>query len=82
MPLINIKTWPTPKPVKKKLMEEITRIYHQEAKVPLDKIVIIFEEINPEAWCEGGTLGSDPEFKSKSRRLEYSPEEKIGVCCE
>jgi len=77
MPLVNIKTWHTPREIKEKLMKEITRVYHEQAGVPLDKITVIFEEIHPESWSEAGVLGSDPSFREKSRRLVYDNSEQV-----
>lgn len=71
MPIINITTWPTPEEVKKNVMEKITKLLHEETGAPLDKITVFFNEIEKNNWAEGGILGSDPDFREKSRRKTF-----------
>lgn len=71
MPIVNITTWPTEPAIKRNLMEEITRVINQKTGAPLDKITVYFNEIDPNNWSEGGSIGSDVDFKEKSRRLHY-----------
>jgi 4-oxalocrotonate tautomerase len=71
MPIINISTWPTPTEIKKNIMEKITKLIHEETGAPLDKITVFFNEIVKDSWSEGGILGSDPEFREKSRRKTF-----------
>lgn len=71
MPIINILTWPTDADVKQRLMKEITRVVNKESGAPLDKISIIFQEIQKDSWCEAGVIADDLEFSTKSRRTQY-----------
>lgn len=71
MPIINITTWPTPQPIKEQVMKEITRVVHEITKAPLDKITVLFQEIEKHSWSEAGILGSDQKFPEKSRRQKY-----------
>lgn len=75
MPIAYITAWPIPDGVKKEIMEEITRVLHEKTGAPLDKITVLIQEVVPSMWCHGGVLGSDPEFKEKSRRLKYEEKE-------
>lgn len=76
MPIVHITTWPTPEKTKQNVMKEITRVIHSETGAPLDKITVYITEIQQNSWSEAGILGSDPEFRVQSRRLNY--EEKKG----
>ena len=71
MPIINILTWPTKAEVKQRIMTEITRVIHVESGAPLDKITVIFQEIERNSWSEAGILGEDPKFPIESRRQRY-----------
>jgi 4-oxalocrotonate tautomerase len=73
MPMIQITTWPTwSNATKRALLEGITRVTHEVTHAPLDKIVVVVNEIPQTAWMEGGTLGSDPAFPEQSRRKTYA----------
>lgn len=74
MPIVNITTWPTPQPVKEKVMQEITKVIHDITGAPLDKITVYFQEIEKQSWSEAGILGSDETFPIESRRKEYNDE--------
>lgn len=71
MPIITITTWPTATDTKQRLLQEITRVVHEETGAPLDKITVLIQEVEQQSWSEAGILGSDPEFKQNSRRLNY-----------
>ena len=72
MPIIQITTWPTwTDEVKRALLENITQTTHQTTGAPLDKIVVLVNEVPQAAWMEGGVLGSDPSFPQRSRRRTY-----------
>jgi 4-oxalocrotonate tautomerase len=73
MPVISITTWPTwSNDVKRALLEQITRVTHATTGAPLDKIVVVVNEVPQTAWMEGGVLGSDPTFPVASRRKTYT----------
>ena len=76
MPIAYVSAWPMQPEVKKEVMEEITRVLHEKTGAPLDKITVLIQEMTPAMWCHGGVVGSDPEFKIKSRRLSYNEEEE------
>lgn len=82
MPMIQITTWPTwSNETKHALLDGITRVVHEVTQAPLDKIVVVVNEVPQTAWMEGGTLGSDPAFASQSRRKTYAeslPSQKTG----
>jgi 4-oxalocrotonate tautomerase len=72
MPVIAITTWPTWSPeTKRNLLERITEVTHATTGAPLDKIVVLVNEIEQSCWMEGGVLGSDPNFPVESRRRSY-----------
>lgn len=72
MPHIHITTWPIDSDEKaKKLLEEITRVMHNTLGCPLDKISISIQEIQPSRWSDAGVVGNDPDFKTKSRRMNF-----------
>jgi len=55
MPIIQITTWPTwTDEVKRALLENITQTTHQTTGAPLDKIVVLVNEVPQAAWMEGG----------------------------
>lgn len=69
MPLITITTWPTLGDQKSQaLIEALTNVVHEIAGAPMDKIVVIINEIPQNRWGEGGVLGSNPDFPELSRR--------------
>jgi 4-oxalocrotonate tautomerase len=50
------------------LIEALTKVVHEIAGAPMDKIVVIIIEIPQNRWGEGGVLGSNPDFPELSRR--------------
>ena len=69
MPFISVTTWPTLSDEKcQALIEVLTQAVHDVAGAPLDKIVVVINEIPRNRWGEGGVLGSNPEFPELSRR--------------
>jgi phenylpyruvate tautomerase PptA (4-oxalocrotonate tautomerase family) len=50
------------------LIEALTLAVHEVAGAPLDKIVVVINEIPRNRWGEGGVLGSNPDFPELSRR--------------
>ncbi|MFZ6047784.1 4-oxalocrotonate tautomerase family protein [Pseudomonas sp. CR3202] len=72
MPVVHISTWPLKdESVARALIEEVTRAVHIACEVPLDKISVCIQEVEPSRWGDAGVLGTDPEFQQKSRRLIY-----------
>lgn len=68
MPFITITTWPTLGDQKSQaLIESLTKVVHEIAGAPIDKIVVIINEIPQNRWGEGGVLGSNPDFPELSR---------------
>lgn len=69
MPIISVMTWPTlGDDSSKALIEALTRATREVTGAPLDKITVLIQEIQTNRWGEGGTLGSDPDFATLSRR--------------
>lgn len=69
MPFISVTTWPTLGDEKSRaLIEALTHAVHEVAGAPLDKIVVVINEIPQNRWGEGGVLGSNPDFPELSRR--------------
>lgn len=69
MPFISITTWPTLGDEKSQtLIEALTHTVHEVTGAPLDKIVVVINEIPATRWGEGGVLGSNPAFSELSRR--------------
>jgi len=71
MPIAHVTTWPTSSEKKRQLMEKITQVIHETTGAPLDKITVYVQEVAPESWSDAGIVGSDPDFKIKSRRQNY-----------
>jgi 4-oxalocrotonate tautomerase len=71
MPIIKLTMWPVEQDKKTQLMQNMTKLFHEETGVPLDKISMYIEEVQPNNWSDAGVVGTDPEFKEKSRRLKY-----------
>jgi 4-oxalocrotonate tautomerase len=73
MPVIHIATWPLKdEDVVRGLVEGITRVVHESTGAPLHKISVYITEVAPSRWCDAGVLGSDPQFRDRSRRASYS----------
>jgi len=69
MPFITVTTWPTLGDERSRaLIEALTKVVHEIADAPMDKIVVVINEIPQTRWGEGGVLGSNPEFPELSRR--------------
>lgn len=69
MPVIAITAWPTLGDDKsRELIEQVTRTVREVTGAPLDKIIVYLQEVPRNRWAEGGTLGDDPDFATKSRR--------------
>jgi len=68
MPIISVTTWPGEDVKAQELMEELTSTVHKVTGAPLDKITVYVQEIPRNRWSEGGALGTDPEFGTRSRR--------------
>lgn len=69
MPFISVTTWPMLGDEKSlALIEGLTKVAHEVAGAPLDKITVVINEIPTNRWGEGGVLGSNPEFPALSRR--------------
>ncbi|MCW7539299.1 tautomerase family protein [Aquabacterium sp. A7-Y] len=72
MPVVQITTWPLKdEGAARALVEGVTRVVHESVGAPLDKISVYITEVPPTRWADAGVLGSDPEFRAKSRRLAY-----------
>ncbi len=72
MPVINIATWPVQDEARvRTLIEAVTRAVHETLGAPLDKISVYLTEVPPGRWSDAGVLGTDPEFRDKSRRKSY-----------
>lgn len=72
MPVIHIATWPiTDENHARALLEDVTRAVHNATGAPLDKISVYVTEVPPSRWADAGVLGTDPEFRRKSRRLAF-----------
>ena len=69
MPFISVTTWPTLGDDKSKaLIEALTHTVHEVTAAPMDKIIVVINEIPQTRWGEGGVLGSNPDFPELSRR--------------
>ena len=76
MPVIHIATWPIKDQDRvHALVDSVTRAVHDTLGVPLYKISVYLTEVPPSRWSDAGVLGSDPEFREKSRRASYAPEQ-------
>ncbi|MDP5211007.1 tautomerase family protein [Microbulbifer sp. 2205BS26-8] len=72
MPIIKLTTWKSENIEKKQsLLKKLTHTLHEETGVPLDKISVYMEEVEPSLWADAGVTGDDTEFQSKSRRKAY-----------
>ena len=72
MPVIHIATWPLKNEDSvRMLVEGVTRIVHESSGAPLHKISVYITEVPPSRWCDAGVLGTDPQFREKSRRAGY-----------
>lgn len=73
MPFVSVTTWPTLGDEKSQaLIEAVTDAVHEVSGAPLDKIVVVINEVPPTRWGEGGVLGSNPRFAELSRRRSKS----------
>lgn len=72
MPVIQISTFKIVDQSKAEtLLEEITATMHRVTGVPLDKISVFLNEVEPTRWADAGVVGSHGEFQTKSRRRSY-----------
>lgn len=72
MPVVHIATWPLQQDGQvRQLVEGVTRVVHEVSGAPLDKISVYVTEVPPSRWADAGVLGSDPQFRELSRRLDY-----------
>jgi 4-oxalocrotonate tautomerase len=72
MPVIHVATWPIKDEAQvRAITEGITRVIHESLGAPLHKISVYVTEVPPSRWSDAGVLGSDPEFREKSRRSNY-----------
>ncbi|WP_120635069.1 tautomerase family protein [Ruegeria sp. EL01] len=77
MPVIQISTFKMEDPQKAAmLLEEVTAAMHRVTGVPLDKISVFLNEVEPSRWADAGVVGSHPDFQTLSRRKTYE-EEKV-----
>lgn len=72
MPVIHVATWPlkTEDSVRA-MVEGITQVVHEASGAPLNKISVYITEVSPTRWGDAGVLGSDPDFRERSRRTHY-----------
>ncbi|MGO3130315.1 MAG: tautomerase family protein [Alcaligenes sp.] len=69
MPFITITTWPTLTDGQaQELIEAVTDSVASVTGAPLDKIAVIIHEVPKSRWGEGGTVGSNADFATLSRR--------------
>ena len=69
MPFVSVTTWPTLGDDKsRQLIEALTHTVHEVSGAPLDKIIVVIQEVPTNRWGEAGVLGSHPEFPTLSRR--------------
>ncbi len=72
MPVIQISTFEMKDQEKaQELLEEMTKTMHRVTGVPLDKISVYLNEINPSRWADAGVVGSASDFPARSRRHSY-----------
>ncbi|HEV7372938.1 tautomerase family protein [Arenibaculum sp.] len=72
MPIIEVTTWTGITDDKaRELMESLTRTTVDVLKCPLDKVTVYVSEVPKARWSEAGTIGSDPDWATKSRRQGY-----------
>lgn len=72
MPVVEISTFKINDQEKAEtLLKEMTATLHRVTGVPLDKISVYLNEIEPSRWADAGVVGSDPEFQTLSRRKNY-----------
>jgi len=72
MPIIHVTTWAGQSDEQSRaLTDALTATAHHVTGAPLDKITVYISEILRSRWSEGGSLGSDPDFAVRSRRLCY-----------
>jgi 4-oxalocrotonate tautomerase len=72
MPVIHIATWPIKDEERARtLVEAVTRVVHETLGTPLYKISVYITEVQPSRWADAGVLGSDPQFRERSRRAGY-----------
>ncbi|MEK8034672.1 tautomerase family protein [Ideonella sp. DXS29W] len=71
MPFISVTTWPTLGDEKSQaLIEALTHTVREVTGAPMDKIIVVINEIPRNRWGEGGVLGSNPGFPELSRRRD------------
>lgn len=69
MPIINVTTWKGQTDEQaRELMTALTHTVQEVTGAPLDKITVYIHEIPRNRWAEGGSLGSDADFPTASRR--------------
>lgn len=71
MPIIKVTTWKSDnQQLKEQLVKELTKTVHSVTGAPMPKITVFIEEIPNTQWAEGGVLGSEPDFLTRSLKLE------------
>ncbi|MBK5933700.1 4-oxalocrotonate tautomerase [Rhodovulum imhoffii] len=72
MPVVQIATFAMDDQQKaEELLTEMTATMHRVTGIPLDKISVYLTEIQPARWADAGVVGSDPDFRTASRRMDY-----------
>ncbi|MGR5299139.1 tautomerase family protein [Vibrio mediterranei] len=73
MPFIRLTTWKSDnQEMKENLVRELTKTVHRVTGAPMPKITVVIEEIPNTQWAEGGVLGYEPDFLSRSMKIEGS----------
>lgn len=68
MPFLRVTTWPMSDETSVELISALTATVHQVTKAPLDKIIVIIDEIPQDRWGEAGAMGSNKDFAVLSRK--------------